>query len=111
MHVGVRMLDDVLDVTAWPLPEQQQEAQNKRRIGLGYTGLGDALIMIGLRYDTGEARAFAAPRFRNQADDRQGLQGMWQRHADPEGRLRVLHQLRNDRGVRLRLAKRVSGNM
>ena len=49
--------------------------------------------------------------FRNQADDRQGLQGMWQRHADQEGRLRVLHQLRNDRGVRLRLDKRVSGNM
>ena len=57
---AVRMLDDVLDVTAWPLPEQQQEARNKRRVGLGYTGLGDALAMLGLRYDTEEARAFAA---------------------------------------------------
>ena len=60
VRVAVRMLDNVLDVTAWPLPEQQQEAQNKRRIGLGFTGLGDALVMLGLRYDTDEARAFAA---------------------------------------------------
>jgi ribonucleoside-diphosphate reductase alpha chain len=60
VRVAVRMLDNVLDVTAWPLPEQQQEAQNKRRVGLGYTGLGDALVMLGLRYDTDAARAFAA---------------------------------------------------
>ncbi len=60
VRVAVRMLDNVLDVTAWPLPEQQQEAQNKRRVGLGFTGLGDALVMLGLRYDTDEARAFAA---------------------------------------------------
>jgi ribonucleoside-diphosphate reductase alpha chain len=60
VRIAVRMLDNVLDVTAWPLPEQFQEAQNKRRIGLGYTGLGDALVMLGLRYDTDQARAFAA---------------------------------------------------
>ncbi|OIR19783.1 vitamin B12-dependent ribonucleoside-diphosphate reductase [mine drainage metagenome] len=60
VRVAVRMLDNVLDVTAWPLPEQQQEAQNKRRVGLGFTGLGDALVMLGLRYDTDGARAFAA---------------------------------------------------
>ncbi|MDP2144029.1 MAG: adenosylcobalamin-dependent ribonucleoside-diphosphate reductase [Gallionella sp.] len=60
VHTAVRMLDNVLDVSAWPLPEQQLEAQSKRRIGLGYTGLGDALTMLGLRYDTDEARAFAA---------------------------------------------------
>lgn len=59
VRVATRMLDNVLDVTAWPLPEQQQEAQNKRRVGLGYTGLGDTLVMLGLRYDTDEARAFA----------------------------------------------------
>jgi ribonucleoside-diphosphate reductase alpha chain len=58
--VGVRMLDNVLDVTAWPLPQQQQEAMNKRRVGLGFTGLGDALIELGLRYDTPEGRATAA---------------------------------------------------
>ncbi len=60
VRVAVRMLDNVLDVTAWPLPEQQLEARNKRRVGLGFTGLGDALVMLGLRYDTAEARAFAA---------------------------------------------------
>ncbi|QDL37287.1 adenosylcobalamin-dependent ribonucleoside-diphosphate reductase [Rhodoferax sediminis] len=58
-RVAVRMLDNVLDVTVWPLPQQQQEARNKRRVGLGFTGLGDALIMLGLRYDTEEARAMA----------------------------------------------------
>lgn len=57
--VAVRMLDNVLDVTVWPLPQQHQEARNKRRIGLGFTGLGDALVMLGLRYDTPEARAMA----------------------------------------------------
>ena len=57
--VAVRMLDNVLDVTVWPLPQQQQEARNKRRVGLGFTGLGDALVMLDLRYDTPEARAMA----------------------------------------------------
>ncbi|MEY8689302.1 MAG: LAGLIDADG family homing endonuclease [Leptothrix sp. (in: b-proteobacteria)] len=57
--VAVRMLDNVLDVTVWPLPAQQQEAHNKRRIGLGFTGLGDALIMLNLRYDSEPARAMA----------------------------------------------------
>ena len=57
--VAVRMLDNVLDVTVWPLPQQQQEARNKRRVGLGFTGLGDALVMLNLRYDTPEARAMA----------------------------------------------------
>jgi ribonucleoside-diphosphate reductase alpha chain len=55
-HVAVRMLDNVLDITVWPLPRQAEEASNKRRIGLGFTGLGDALVMLGLRYDTLAAR-------------------------------------------------------
>ena len=58
--LAVRMLDNVLDATNWPLPQQQQEAHSKRRIGLGFTGLGDALIMLRLRYDGAEARAMAA---------------------------------------------------
>ncbi len=58
--VAVRMLDNVLDVTVWPLPQQHDEMRNKRRIGLGFTGLGDALIMLGLRYDTAPARSCAA---------------------------------------------------
>jgi len=57
---AVRMLDNVLDATVWPLKQQQAEAHAKRRIGLGFTGLGDTLIMLGLRYDTDEARRMAA---------------------------------------------------
>ncbi|HVY07719.1 MAG TPA: adenosylcobalamin-dependent ribonucleoside-diphosphate reductase [Burkholderiales bacterium] len=56
VKVSVRMLDNVLDVTVWPLPQQAEEAKNKRRVGLGFTGLGDALVMLGLRYDTEQAR-------------------------------------------------------
>jgi ribonucleoside-diphosphate reductase alpha chain len=58
--VAVRMLDNVLDVTVWPLPQQQAEARAKRRVGLGFTGLGDALVMLGQRYDTEAARGTAA---------------------------------------------------
>ena len=58
--VGVRMLDLVLDATAWPLPQQAAEARAKRRIGLGFLGLGSALVMLGLRYDSEEGRAMAA---------------------------------------------------
>ena len=54
---SMRMLDNVLDVTAWPLEQQHEEAMAKRRVGLGFTGLGDALIMLRLRYDTPQARA------------------------------------------------------
>ena len=55
----MRALDNVLDLTAWPLEKQRVEAHNKRRVGLGFTGLGDALAMLGLRYDTPEALAFS----------------------------------------------------
>ena len=60
VEVSIRMLDNVLDVTAWPLEQQHKEAMAKRRVGLGFTGLGDALIMLRLRYDTDEARQMAA---------------------------------------------------
>ena len=56
IDIAVRMLDNVLDATHWPLEQQQEEARSKRRIGLGFTGLGDALIMLRKRYDTQEAR-------------------------------------------------------
>jgi ribonucleoside-diphosphate reductase alpha chain len=58
--VAVRMLDNVLETTHWPLSEQRVEAHNKRRVGLGFLGLGDALVMLGLRYDTDAARGFGA---------------------------------------------------
>ncbi len=60
VEVAVRMLDNVLDATPWPLAQQRDESRAKRRVGLGFTGLGDALIMLRLRYDTVEARASAA---------------------------------------------------
>ncbi len=59
IDTSVRMLDNVLDATHWPLEQQLKEAQNKRRVGLGFTGLGDALIMLKLRYDTNAARDMA----------------------------------------------------
>jgi ribonucleoside-diphosphate reductase alpha chain len=55
----VRALDNVLDVTVWPLPQQQAEAAAKRRIGVGFTGLGDTLTLLGLRYDSAKGRALA----------------------------------------------------
>src|SRR5690606_909940 len=58
--VAVRMLDNVLDATVWPLPEQAAEAAHKRRVGLGVTGLGDALVMLRLAYDSEPAREMAA---------------------------------------------------
>ncbi|MGE5617055.1 MAG: adenosylcobalamin-dependent ribonucleoside-diphosphate reductase, partial [Bacillota bacterium] len=58
--VAVRMLDNVLTVTPWPLKQQDEESKAKRRVGLGFTGLGDALAMLRLRYDSEEARAMAS---------------------------------------------------
>lgn len=58
--VAVRMLDLVLDATEWPLPQQAAEARAKRRIGLGFLGLGSALVMMGVRYDSEEGRRLAA---------------------------------------------------
>ncbi|MDE2077645.1 MAG: adenosylcobalamin-dependent ribonucleoside-diphosphate reductase [Burkholderiales bacterium] len=59
-QTAVRMLDNVLDVTFWPLPQQEAEAQSKRRVGLGFLGLGSALVMLGLQYNSDEGRALAA---------------------------------------------------
>jgi ribonucleoside-diphosphate reductase alpha chain len=55
----VRFLDNVLDVTLWPLQQQYDESRAKRRIGVGFTGLGDTLVMLGLRYNSQEGRDFA----------------------------------------------------
>lgn len=49
-RTAVRMLDNVIDVSKFPLPAQEAEARSKRRIGLGVTGLADALIFCGARY-------------------------------------------------------------
>lgn len=57
VKVAVRMLDNVIDVSNYPLPQQEQEAKDKRRMGLGVTGLADALAMCRLRYGSDEAAA------------------------------------------------------
>jgi len=54
---AVRMMDNVVDASRFPLEEQRAEAKAKRRIGLGVTGLADALLMVGLRYGSEEAAA------------------------------------------------------
>jgi ribonucleoside-diphosphate reductase alpha chain len=66
----VRMLDNVLDVTWWPLPQQQKEAADKRRIGVGFTGLGNTLTLLNLKYNSEAGRQMAAQiaeRMRNAA--------------------------------------------
>lgn len=70
VKAGVRALDNVLDITPWPLEQQERNAHDKRRVGLGFLGLGDALIMLGIRYDDEAGRkmaAFIAERMRDTA--------------------------------------------
>ena len=61
---AVRLLDNVIDVSRYPLEKQRETAQRARRIGLGITGLADALIMLGLRYGTDASLDFAADTMR-----------------------------------------------
>ena len=55
VRTAVRMMDNTVDVSRFPLPQQAEEARAKRRIGLGVTGLADALLMLGLRYGSDKA--------------------------------------------------------
>mgnify|MGYP001205318466 CR=1 FL=1 len=64
----VRALDNVLDVTFWPLEQQRAESAAKRRIGVGFTGLGNALTMLQLRYDRAEGRDMATQIARRMRD-------------------------------------------
>jgi ribonucleoside-diphosphate reductase alpha chain len=57
--IQVRALDNVLDVTFWPLQAQRDESSAKRRIGVGFTGMGNVLAMLCLRYDAADGRAMA----------------------------------------------------
>ncbi len=61
LRYATRFLDNVLDYNAekHPLPQQKEASLKSRRIGVGFTGLGDMLIKLGLKYDTDEATAFA----------------------------------------------------
>ncbi len=57
--VAVRLLDNIIDVSRYPLPQQEREAKAKRRIGLGVTGLADALILCGAHYGSEKGRDLA----------------------------------------------------
>jgi ribonucleoside-diphosphate reductase alpha chain len=59
VKIAVRFLDNVIDISNYPLPAQRKEALAKRRIGLGITGLADALIFAGVRYGSDEAAKLA----------------------------------------------------
>ena len=60
VQVAVRMLDNVIDASQFPLQAQQEQALLTRRIGLGITGLADAMIMLGIRYGSEQSYKFAA---------------------------------------------------
>ncbi len=64
VSIAVRLLDNVIDASRFPLRQQEAAVRRTRRIGLGITGLADALVMLGLRYDSDAARAFAAETMR-----------------------------------------------
>jgi ribonucleoside-diphosphate reductase alpha chain len=63
-RLAVRFLDNVIDFSNYPLPRQREEALAKRRMGLGITGLADALVFLGLRYGTPAALQQAADAMR-----------------------------------------------
>jgi len=58
IHLAVRLLDDVLDVTKYPLEKIEEFSKQWRRIGLGFTGLGDTLAMLGMKYGESESITF-----------------------------------------------------
>ncbi len=58
--LAVRMLDNVISLSRFPLPAQRRQSQGSRRIGVGITGLADALVMLGLHYGSEQARECAA---------------------------------------------------
>lgn len=59
VRIAIRFLDNVLDVSNFPLAEQAQEAVQKRRIGLGFTGLADVFLQLGIRYGSIGSAAIA----------------------------------------------------
>jgi ribonucleoside-diphosphate reductase alpha chain len=68
VRLAVRFLDDVLDVSRFPLVRQHAQAHRNRRLGIGITGLADAFVMLGLRYDSETARTTAAGLMRQVRD-------------------------------------------
>ena len=63
-RTAVRLLDNVIDISRFPLPAQREQARASRRIGIGIMGLADALVMLGLRYDSEQGRDVAGQAMR-----------------------------------------------
>lgn len=59
VNIATRFLDNVIDVSNYPIKAQQKQAINTRRIGLGMTGLADTFVMLGMRYGSAESIKFA----------------------------------------------------
>ena len=59
-RIAVRLLDNVIDASQFPLPPQAENARGSRRIGLGITGLADAMVMLGLTYGSDRSLSIAA---------------------------------------------------
>ncbi len=68
VDVAVRFLDNVIDVTNYPLPQQEQEEKNKRRLGLGISGLADCLAQLGIRYGSAKSVRMVEDIMRNLAN-------------------------------------------
>ena len=83
VRLAVRFLDDVIEISRYPLFRQRLEALATRRIGLGITGLADALAMLGLRYDSLPARNFAATIMRTVRDAAYGMSAELARERGP----------------------------
>jgi len=60
VQAAVRLLDNVIDASLFPLPQQAESAHGTRRIGLGITGLADVLLMLGYRYGSDQSLALAS---------------------------------------------------
>ncbi len=66
--IAVRFLDNVIDLSQFPLPAQRQKARQTRRLGLGVTGLGDLLLMLGMRYGDADSLAWVSRLFERLRD-------------------------------------------
>jgi len=75
VETAVRFLDNLIDVAEYPLPLIAQSTRSTRKIGLGFTGLHDALIMAGLPYDSEEGRAYAGMITKTMQDDARAASG------------------------------------
>ena len=58
LPIALRMLDNVIDISEYPLKVYEEKEKISRRVGMGVTGYGDALVMLGMRYGSSQALKF-----------------------------------------------------